>query len=309
MGADTILIFGLGVFGMKPHFEHVTVKPGESWALLWRELPAFPFLWHYHAEFELTLTMNAQGQRYVGDSLEDFESGDLVLVGANQPHTWAASHRPDPGQPMLAVVVWFTADWLARWTQGWSELVPLAVLAQDAGRGMRFSAQTRSAVQPLMLSLRNLDAAQRLPVLLQVLILLARDERVVLLSSHALSPSGAADDKAQGRIARVLAQLHRDPTTTPTAQELADDASLSLGAFHRFFKRHTGLTVLDYLAQLRIGLACEALIQSDRPIKLIAMETGYGALAHFNRQFLDRKGMTPKAFRAQYRRAGGHQAD
>jgi AraC-like DNA-binding protein len=288
---------------MKPHFEHVTVKPGESWALLWRELPTFPFLWHYHAEFELTLTLNARGQRYVGDSLEDFDSGDLVLVGPNQPHTWAASQRPDPLQPMLAVVVWFTTEWLARWTQGWSELQPLAVLASDAGRGIQFSAPTRAAVQPLLLSLRDLDAAQRLPVLLQVLILLARDEKAAFLATHTVFPAGSGGDKAQGRLARVLAQLHLDPTATPSVQDLAQDAAMSVGAFHRFFKRHTGLTVLDYLAQLRVGLACEALIQTDRPIKLIAMETGYGTLAHFNRQFLARKGMTPSAFRAEYRRA------
>ena len=70
---------------MKPQFEQVTVPVGESWSLLWRELPELPFLWHYHPEFELTLTLNAQGQRYVGDSLEDFSAGDLVLTGPTQP--------------------------------------------------------------------------------------------------------------------------------------------------------------------------------------------------------------------------------
>jgi len=30
---------------------------------------------------------------------------------------------------------------------------------------------------------------------------------------------------------------------------------------------------------------------------------GYGTLAHFNRQFLQRKGMTPRAFRASYQGA------
>lgn len=283
---------------MKPQFEQVTIAPGESWTLLWRELPELPFLWHYHPEFELTLTLNARGQRYVGDSLEDFASGDLVLVGPNQPHTWAATDRPNAAEPMLAVVVWFTADWLARWMEHWPELAVLGKLSKDAGRGMRFSGDTQQRVRALLLSLRDMDPAQRLPTLLQVLIQLARDAHVDLLATHAYSPAG---DKAQGRMARVLHRLHVDPTATPSVQALADEAALSVGAFHRFFKRHTGLTVLDYLSQLRIGLACQLLISTDRPVSVVAMEAGYGTLAHFNRQFLARKGRTPREFRASYR--------
>ena len=100
---------------------------------------------------------------------------------------------------------------------------------------------------------------------------------------------------------RVLERLHGDPGKPPSAQDLADEAALSLGAFHRFFKRHTGMTMLDYLAQLRIGIACQLLIDTDRPVGLVAMEAGYGTAAHFNRQFLRRKAMTPTDFRASYR--------
>jgi len=283
---------------MKPQFEQVTVAPGESWTLLWRELPELPFLWHFHPEYELTLTLNARGQRYVGDSLQDFEAGDLVLVGPNQPHTWAAAQRPDAARPMLAIVVWFAGDWLQRLIAGWPELAVLGRLADDAGRGMQFAPATRAAVQPLMLSLRELDPASRLPVLVQILTRLARDNEVALLATHGFAPAGG---KVQGRMARVLDRLHGDPAHAPSAGELAAEAALSLGAFHRFFKRHTGMTMLAYLAQLRIGVACQLLIDTDRPIGVVASEAGYGTAAHFNRQFLQRKGMTPREFRASYR--------
>ena len=283
---------------MKPQFEHVTVAPGESWTLLWRELPELPFLWHFHPEYELTLTLNARGQRYVGDSLQNFESGDLVLIGPNQPHTWAASERPNEAEPMLAIVVWFTSAWLERLVKGWPELAALERLSIEAARGMHFSPSTVQAIYPLMLSLRDLDPASRLPTVLQILTQLARDQHVTRLATHGFSP---ADGKVQGRIARVLERLHVDSGTPPSAQQLADEAALSLGAFHRFFKRHTGMTMLDYLAQLRIGIACQLLINTDRPIGVVAMEAGYGTAAHFNRQFLQRKAMTPREFRASYR--------
>ena len=54
--------------------------------------------------------------------------------------------------------------------------------------------------------------------------------------------------------------------------------------FHRLFRRHTRLTVSDYVAELRIGQACALLVNSSRPIAHIAGDVGYANLANFNRQ-------------------------
>ncbi|GAB3245752.1 AraC family transcriptional regulator [Chitinimonas naiadis] len=285
---------------MRPQFEHVTLPPGASWALLWRELPEIPFIWHYHPEFELTLTLNARGQRYVGDHLADFEPGDLVLVGPNQPHTWAATERADAEQPMLAVVVWFSQEWLERLVGDLPELAPLRRLAQAAGRSLAFSGATAQLAQALLLALKTQDPAARVPTLLQVLLLLANDEAAQALASTQLS---ASRDVGKERLNRILDRLHRDFTDPPSIAILAEQAALSVGAFHRFFKRHTGQTVLSYLTQLRIGHACQLLIATDKPIGVIASESGYQNLAHFNRQFLASRQLTPRALRARYRSA------
>src|SRR5262245_45670040 len=90
--------------GMRPLFEKVTVPAGASWALLDRRLPdGIPFQWHYHPEFELTLTLNSRGQRYIGDSVADYDDGDLVLLGPSLPHTWCSAERLDPAEPHHAI--------------------------------------------------------------------------------------------------------------------------------------------------------------------------------------------------------------
>ena len=230
---------------MRPQFERVTVAPGESWTLLWRELPELPFLWHFHPEFELTLTLNARGQRYVGDSLQDFDSGDLVLLGPNQPHTWAASERLDENEPMLAIVVWFTSAWLDRLVDGWPELAGLRRLSEQAGRGMHFSSATAKAVHPLMAALRKLDPTCRLPVVLQILTHLARDEGVDLLATYGFSPAG---DKVQGRMERVLTLELTARREVAQVRGRANEQVLQRHAKDRFLAQNHG--TLDQIFQL-----------------------------------------------------------
>ncbi len=285
---------------MKPMFEQVPMGHGSSCSLLWRELAEIPFVWHYHPEFELTLTLNAQGQRYVGDHLGDFGSGDLVLVGPNMPHTWSARHRLAEDEPMRAAVVWFTAAWMDRVVEVMPELSAVQRLLREASGALQFSADVAAEVAPMLVDLQGRDETLRSTALLEVLVRLSRDRGARALATP---PEPMTSDAARERLRRILDRLHERWTDPPAASELAALASLSVGAFHRFFKRHTGTTVLDYVTRLRIGQACRSLIETDRPVALIASEVGYASLAQFNLQFRHCKGMTPTALRRAYRRS------
>ena len=286
---------------MTPLFEQVTIPSGHSWGLLWRELDTIPFLWHYHPQFELTLTVNARGQRYIGDHLGNFEPGDLVLVGPNLPHTWSASERIDDQAPMLAVVVWFSLEWVHQLAQVFPELQSLRQLARRAGPALQFTPAVAARCGARLLTLQSLAPPQRLPLLLDVLLELATDVQAQPLASSALNLVAA--DVQQKRLASVLDHMHAHFREEIALADMAARASLSLGAFHRFFKRHVLCTPASYLARLRIGRACQQLIQTDHSIAIIAQEAGYRNLAHFNRQFLADKQMAPRAFRRQYRQA------
>ena len=284
---------------MTPLFEQVTIPAGHSWGLLWRELDTIPFIWHYHPQFELTLTVNARGQRYIGDHLGNFEPGDLVLVGPNLPHTWSASERIDAAQPMLAVVVWFSLEWITQLASVLPELHGLRQLALRAGPALQFTPQVAARSAAMLLQLHALPQPQRLPLLLSVLLELAGDMQARPLASNALQLIAA--DGQQQRMANVLDYMHLHFRDEIAMEELAERAALSLGAFHRFFKRHALCTPSTYLARLRIGRACQQLIQTRHGVAAIAQEAGYRNLAHFNRQFRADKQMTPRAFRQQYR--------
>jgi AraC-like DNA-binding protein len=285
---------------MQPIFEKVTVPGDSSWTLLNRRLDdAIPFEWHYHPEFELTLTLNSRGQRHVGDHLGRYDDGDLVLVGPNLPHTWCSQERIDPARPHIALVMWFSPDWAARLVGSLAELRPVARLLDEAGRGLAFSAAAAAAVRPAIEAMPDLDPASRLLRLIEVLTALARDDGRAPLAAPAPRPAAVAAPE-QARIDRVLNHIHANYRDEIPIAALTGLACLSPSAFHRFFRRHTRLTVSHYVAQLRIGQACSLLINSDRPIAHVADEVGYPNIANFNRQFRALKAMTPREFRRSF---------
>ena len=99
---------------MKPAYEHVEFGENCSVRVYHRRLPRIPFEWHHHPEYELTLTLNSHGKRYIGDSVADYVDEDLVLVPPNLPHTWASNRSIDPASPQVAIVIWFGGDWARR---------------------------------------------------------------------------------------------------------------------------------------------------------------------------------------------------
>jgi AraC-like DNA-binding protein len=69
---------------------------------------------------------------------------------------------------------------------------------------------------------------------------------------------------------------------------------LSDAAFCKFFKRATGKTFSDYVNDIRIGLACSLLTESDRTVNEIAYQCGFESLSYFNRVFLKKKNTRPR---------------
>lgn len=285
---------------MKPLLEKVSPPEGASWAWLDRRLDdAIPFQWHHHPEYELTLTLNSRGQRFIGDHIGAYDDGDLVLIGPNLPHTWASREKIETSQPHVAQVMWFHPDWTGALVKVLAELRPVGDMLARAQSGLSFSARAKEAARPLIGGLFGLPAAERLPRLIEVLSLLARDSNARPLASPvAVQPGAAAADRT--RIDRVLDHIHLHYADGVGIAELADVAALSASGLHRLFRRHTRQTISDYVMRLRLGEACALLSGTDRPIAHVADSVGYSSLANFNRQFKALKGMTPRAYRRNF---------
>jgi AraC-like DNA-binding protein len=286
---------------MKPQFEDINSKKGTNSYLAYRYGTSFfPFLWHYHPEYELTLILEGSGKRMVGDSLEYFVPGDLVLLGPGLPHTWISE------EPSAAVVIQFSEAFVAPFLQ-YPECDRLFGLLARSSQGLYFPPKeakvTRGRLHGGMRAEAISDAISMLPVrkgtrritcLLDILQTLAGGASRALASPY-FQPS--AGRRSEDRIAKVFQYIHRHSSEEVPLKKIAALINLSESAFCKFFKRTTGKTFSDYLADIRVGHACHLLSESDDTIAGVAYLSGFDSLTYFNRVFLRKKGMRPREFR------------
>ncbi len=284
---------------MKPLLEHLPASPDASWSMLNRRLDdAIPFEWHHHPEFELTLTLNSRGQRFIGNHVAEYDHGDLVLIGPDLPHTWASREKLDETKPHVALVFWFRREWIDGLTGGSVELAPIRRLISDAGTALAFDPALGRRLSADFEALFLHPPAQRLIGLLTILARLAEERTRQPLSS--VIPQQHVGDRS--RIDRVLVHIHKHYHAPLRMEELAEIAFLSVSGLHRLFQRHTQMSVSEYVIALRIGESCSRLSGTNQPIQHIAAEVGYASLANFNRQFKRLRGMSPREYRMSFRR-------
>jgi len=277
--------------------------PEASFRFLALELRAFGGARHRHAQAELTWVQRGHGLRFVGDHVEPFGDGDLVLVGPWVPHLWDG--RAGRGEPAFRACVLQFPPALAALAP-LPELAPLQPLLQRAARGLVVGGVAHARVTAAMAAMDGAAPAVRLALLMQVFAALleaAADPAALRALATRAAPRARDDGEPLRRIDQVLAWMHRHLHTELALEDAARRAHVSPAAFSRFFRRETGRTWTDAVQAMRCSEAARRLRRDTRPVAEIAADCGWRTQSHFNRVFRARFGMTPR----QYRRsaAGG----
>lgn len=283
---------------MKPSFEHIEQVSSSSIVAYWREEAAFAFNWHYHPEYELTYIHRGSGTRLVGDQVETFHDGDLVLLGPNLPHTWATDEKKSWEGNASAVVVQFNPMVLGDSLLQLPELAAVRQLLGKASRGIAFHASLADEVARKMAQLPSTHGLERISRLLLILDDLGRSEVMRQLASPLYTPNSRRDNEQ--RIDRVFRFLHHHFAEQISLTDLAAEVHMTETSFCRFFKKMAGRPYTDYLNDLRVNRACQLLVEGEENMPSIAYSSGFSSMTHFNRMFLKKKDMTPGAWRKKF---------
>jgi len=87
------------------------------------------------------------------------------------------------------------------------------------------------------------------------------------------------------RVARALTRIHSDYADPLSVELLAEDARMSVSAFHRAFKQSTADSPLQYLKKIRLNKAKSLIMHEDISVGQAAQQVGYESASQFSREF------------------------
>lgn len=289
-----------GVMG--PKFLKKNTKSAEhSFFCQFAEVPHTYDQFHYHKELELMYAIENSGTRFIGDSIEPFSDDDLVLVGPDLPHYWQSDkvyYENNSSLTAKIVLIQFEKDFAGKDFFELPEMKNVKKLLSAAQRGVHIKHKYAINLKKKIFDITRKKGWNQILNLLDVLCGMAESE-YDLLASEGFSQSyyKSNNEEKISNIYNFLVQNHhKDITLT----DVAGHANMNPSAFCRYFKSVTNKTLSESLNDIRIGIACKKLINTELSIAEIGYLCGYQNVSYFNRQFKNVKKINPTGYRMKY---------
>ena len=246
---------------------------------------------HRHDDVEVTLTLGGQAIMEHGGRRYQLADGACVIFWAGIPHQLVAS---EPGVsvrwltvPLIDVLAWQRTERLAAELLRGVALTPvtpptltkqMVTWAAEIGRDSALTEAAQYEVRALFLRI-------------------GRHERAARARPAELPAVGT--DRTAAAIAAFIATHFREPLQLV---DIAEAVTLHPSTVGAVFRRSTGVTPGQYLAQCRIAEAQRLLIATDRTTIDIARRCGFGSTSRFYSAFAEHCQMAPATYRRVMRR-------
>lgn len=253
----------------------------------------FDYPIHFHSDYELNLVMNTSGKRIIGDSIEDFENCDLVLLGPGLPHKWKAPTLDET----QVITIQFHEQMYNSFLLNKRVFEPIRELLIRSTRGIVYTGKTFERVKERLLNLSNARGFNTALEFYSILYDLSIADEQRLLTSASYDSSLLVRESRSRRIEKICKYIEVNFKKDITLKEVAELVNMSESAISHFFKKRTNRSFITYLTDVRIGYASRLLAETTQSIADIAFECGFSNLSNFNRIFKKYKNQTPTDYR------------
>jgi AraC-like DNA-binding protein len=285
---------------MKPQLLKVSAGASSSFSMRQDRIPNVNNRWHYHPEVELIYFKEGQGKQFIGDNINTFQSGDVILVGANLPHYWTFDDKYFNSKLVEpnVFVIHFCDNFWGKDFLNIPENLLLKNILQTAKRGIQVTGETKEYIGNLLEEMINSVGCRKIILLLDALITIANSDKFKLLSSIGFQPNiwESENDRINSIYQYTLANYKRKIQM----EEVAAVAFMSPNSFCRFFKSKTRKTYSKFVIEIRVGIACKLLIGNNLSIKQICYESGFNNFPSFHKYFKIITNKTPLNYQKEF---------
>lgn len=286
---------------MKPLYQDLPFPIDSHIHYYIEDLPHFIVPWHYHPAIEIMYITRGIGTRFVGDCIEQYEEGDVCMIGPNLPHEWRnddAYFDKESGLRATCICLFFKREIFDPNFIRLPEMNNIRDLIERSRRGLKFTGKSKLEITRFIRSSVNDVGVRKVTNLLTLLELMATSTEYELLASVGFTNSVNSEDFE--RFNKVYKFLVKNFATSIRLEEVSTLVGLTPTAFCRYFKERTKKTFVEYLNEMRIGYSKKLLLENKMKISIISGEVGFPNLSNFISQFKKVTGMSPSQFQKQF---------
>jgi AraC-like DNA-binding protein len=248
---------------------------------------------HQQNTWELSWIIIGSGMRIIGDTTEEFTSGEVVLIPPEIPHCWYFDNEITDKKGKIANVSLFWGnDFLNICSNCFPELHEHCQKINELTNAIRFSGEKLDIIISILKKMQQENEIKRIASIIELIITIAEDE-----DSQCIVGKYQKMDKKKRRLDQIQIFVICNIKRHITLLDIARHVGMNRASFCVFFKKATGKTFINYLNEYRIELACQLLKESKNNIADICYETGFNDIPYFNRTFKRLKKVSPTKYR------------
>lgn len=246
---------------------------------------------HTQNEWELSYVIRGQGTRFLGEERQQFHEGEVILIPPQFPHGWFFDNNSTDDEGCIHnITLLLASDLPTRLSLVLPELTQVVGVLSTICLPRQYVGKTCAEIIRLLEEMQTLDSLKRLPMILQLLILLTEDAKSEEIGCKPMSKS-----KRNAERFRIYCEcnFYRNITLDETAAYM----NMNKSALCKFIKKHTGQTFTGYINSLRLEKAALLLSSTKDSACDIAYDCGFSSIPYFHRLFSSHYGMSPCAYR------------
>jgi AraC-like DNA-binding protein len=265
-------------------------------------LPHFYPHLHRHEEIQLTWVQKGEGTLIAENNMHTFWSNEIFWLGADQPHLFKSDQTyfiPKSKKSIQALTIFFNPNGKLAPLFDLVELKTIKQFIHKFQNGFKLPESLVAEVASRMLRIQQSKATDQFIHFIDLLKLLQSAANLhPLVSGSALS---SVSDHEGIRIGQIYNYIMQHYDTDIMLEDIAKHAHMTPQAFCRYFKKHTRLTFVSFLNEVRINEACKKLADgSYDSISTVAYHCGFNSITNFNRVFKTVTGKSPRDYVREY---------
>ncbi len=246
---------------------------------------------HQHEEIQVSFIAEGSGTLIVGDGVNQYNKGDVIVIGSNLPHVFKSEVS---NEKSVMLSLFFTKDSFGENFFDLEELYLSSKFFNRSENGFR-AISHKQKLRDYFMDLKDSTKLELFILLLKIIEMLSKC-KAKSLSTFVYEKQYS--DIEGHRMRDVFEYTMSHFMEGISLNQISDSAAMTKNAFCKYFKKRTNKSYFTFLNELRIEHACKLLMANDdQSIAAIAEQSGFNNISNFNRQFKAIKKHSPSMFR------------